>query len=125
MKSFQTNRRINRSNDTQIALSFQLVATAKRAKFGSIVLADDLGMVVAAAGPKNMCEQMAAVSPMLAAESKTWHGSVKTRKGRIRLSVAPIRVDSMQLYLCASQGDKALITRELFTGGQGISRILA
>ena len=125
MTAMQTNRRVNRSDDTQIALSYQLAATAARAKFGDIVLADDLGLVIAAAGRKNMCERLAAVSPMLASSEKTWHGSVKTSKGNIRISIAPVRVGSMQLYLCASEGEKSAITRELFTSGCGISRILA
>ena len=125
MKTFQLNRRVNRSNDAQIALSFQLAATAERAQFGAIVLADDLGLVVAAAGKKSMCEQMAAVSPMLASADKAWHGSVKTSKGKVRLSVAPIRIGSMQLYLCASEGEESAVTRELFAGGRGVTRILA
>ena len=125
MTTMQTNRRVNRSDDTQIALSYQLAATAARAKFGDIVLADDLGLIIAAAGRKNMCERLAAVSPMLASTEKTWHGSVKTSKGNVRISIAPVRVNDMQLYLCASEGEEATITRELFTGGCGISRILA
>ncbi len=125
MKTLQLNRRVNRSEDAQIALSFQLAATAARAKFGSIVLADDLGLVVAAAGPKNMCEHMAAMSPILAATDKAWHGTVKTSKGLVRLSVAPVRVGSTQLYLCASEGEETAITRELFASGKGVTRILA
>ncbi len=125
MEPIQTNRRLNRSEDIQVALSFQLAATAERAKFESIVLADDLGLVVAAAGRKSMCEQMAAVSPMLASNKRSWHGSVKTNKGQVRLSIAPVSVGKMKLYLCACNGDEAGITRELFNGGQGISRILA
>jgi hypothetical protein len=124
MKSNQMNRRINRSEDIQVALSFQLAATAKKAKFGSIVLADDLGLVVAAAGRKSTCEQMAAVSPMLVAK-EGGPCTIKNTKGSILLSVEPVHMGCMQLYLCASEGEESAATHELHVGVQGITRILA
>ncbi len=124
MESIQANRRINRSEDIQVALSFQLAATAKKAKFGSIVLADDLGLVIAAAGRKSVCEQMAAVSPMLVAK-EGGACTIKNTKGSVLLSIAPIHIGPMQLYLCASEGEAAAAVQELHSGVVGITRILA
>ena len=126
MHTLRINRRKNRSNDVQVALSFQLAATARRAKFSSIVLADELGMVISAFGHKETCEKMAAYAPILTNRSKTFHGSVRAQRGEeVRLSVAPLTLHASTLYLCAAEGDIEDITRELFTGGRGISRILA
>lgn len=125
MKLANVNRRKNRSNDVQVALSFQLAATARRAHFPAIVLADELGLVVAQIGCKRTCERMAAVAPLLTARNKTFHGTVDAGKKTMRLSVAPVTVHGTLLYLCAQEGDEQEITRELFTGGLGVSRILA
>ena len=125
MNTISSERRQNRSDDIQAALTNQLAASAKRAKFSAMVLADDLGMVVATTGNKSVCEQMAAISPVLAPDMKSWRGAVETNKGTVQLTVAPIRVQDMQLYLTASEGKKAqVITREMFVSGKGVSRIL-
>ena len=124
MPTGPSDRRQNRSHNIHDALSNQLAASAERAKFSAMVLADDLGLVVATAGNKGVCEQMAALSPLLAPGMKSWHGAVETNKGRVRLSVAPVRIDNTLLYLSASEGKQSQITRELFTSGKGISRIL-
>ncbi len=124
-KTAGINRRINRSSDVQVALSFQLAATAKRANFPAIVLADELGLVVSGVGSKRTCEKMAALAPMLTSRSKTFHGNIKTAGRQLRLSVAPLKIDGARLFLCAAEGDEEEITRELFNGGLGVSRILA
>jgi hypothetical protein len=36
-----------------------------------------------------------------------------------------VNINGALLYLCAVEGDETEITRELFTGGLGVSRILA
>ena len=125
MERAQINRRKNRSSDVQVALSFQLAATARRAKFTALVLADELGLVVAAVGHKPTGEKMAALAPMLTARTRTFHGSMKTSTGPVRVSIAPVSMEGVRLYLCAAEGEAAEITRELFTGGLGVTRILA
>lgn len=123
MKPGTPDRRRNRSENVLDALSCQLAASAKRARFSAMVLADDYGLIIANTGNKGVCEQLAAVSPLLARNMKPWHGNVETSKGKVRLSVAPIRVDDMRLYLTASEGKESRITGELFTSGKGVTRI--
>ena len=124
MNRVPTDRRLNRSEEIHAALSLQLAASAKRANFSAMVLADELGLVFATAGNRDICEQMAALSPILAQDMKTWHGTVKTNKGKVRLSVAPVRVEKGLLYLSAVEGRTSCITREIFMSGRGVSRIL-
>ena len=125
MTTNQEDRRINRSNDIQVALSFQLAAAARRAKFSSIALADDLGTVIAAAGNKDVCEHMAAFSPILASgTSDPWQGSIDTDTGEVRASIAQVVVGSSRLYLSAAGGRRASAQKVLSSSGNGVSRIL-
>ncbi len=118
------NRRVKRSDNIQEALNLQLTATAKRANFGSLVLADDRGLLVASTTKKKVSEQMAALSPKLAPGLNTWHGRVHTNAGKLRLSIAPFRFGEGLLYLSALGGVSSSISRELFMSGLGVSRIL-
>ena len=125
MKSNPSDRRINRSDDIQVALSFQLAAAARSAKFSSIALADDLGTVIAAAGNKDVCEHMAAFSPILAGEAPhPWQGSINTESGEVRAAIAELVVGSSRLYLSAAGGRRASAEKVLSSSGLGVSRIL-
>ena len=118
------DRRRRRSDDIQKALSYQLSTSAERALFNSIVLADESGLVMAWSGNDGLCEQMAAISPLLARCMKPWQGDVETNIGKVRLSIAPLSVNGCQLFIAAVAGKKSDIARELFRSGQGVSRIL-
>ena len=119
-----SNQRGKRSNDVMEALSLQLKSAAKRANFDSIVLGDDLGLVLAEAGDSNDNEELAALSPILVPELVSWRGQVKTKKGKVRISIAPMRIGDSRLYLTATGGDAKSVSRELFKSGLGVARIL-
>lgn len=126
MATNESNRRVNRSNDIQLALSFQLAEAARRAKFSSIALADDLGTVIAAAGNKDICEHMAAFSPILTSrEAATWSGSITTDFGEVRAAITPLLVDGSRLYLSAAGGKESAAHAVLSKSGCGVSRILS
>ncbi len=124
MSDYFPDRRTSRSSRIHEALELQLKASARRAGFSSIVLADDVGLVVAAAGNKSLSEHLAAISPGLASNMKTYHGRVLTNRGRVRLSVAPMKFENSCLYLSATEGTGPAIPKELFTSGLGVVRIL-
>jgi hypothetical protein len=121
----QIERRMNRSEDVQVALAFQLAAAQERAQFSSIALSDELGTVIAAAGDKSVCEHMAAFSPIVVNNTKTWKGSVLTGAGKVRAYVKPVVVGSCTLYISASDGKWMSVNRELDKSGVGVRRILA
>jgi hypothetical protein len=123
--STQLERRINRSDDVQVALAFQLAASQERARFSSIALSDELGTVIAAAGDKQVCEHMAALSPIVVDDQDLWKGSVKTETGDVRAYVKPVVVSGCTLYLSAAEGKRLAVNRELSTSGEGVARILA
>jgi hypothetical protein len=118
------NRRTRRSVNVTRALTLQLDAAAERAAFDTLVLGDELGMVMAHSGKASIGEQLAALSPLLAPDKSPWHGRVKTAKGELFVSVAPIRVGENRLYLSATGGHGQTVPRELFKSGLGVARIL-
>ena len=125
MLSYFPDRRGQRSELIYEALQYQLGASARRAKFSSLVLADDAGLVVSAIGNKAISEHMAAISPGLTKHMRSWHGKIATNRGKVRLSVTPVRFEDNLLYLSATEGLANAIPRELFWSGLGVLRILS
>lgn len=118
-------RRHRRSDNICEAIEMQLMASAERAAFGPMVVGDASGFMIASSGNRNLCEQMAAMSPSLVKGFRTWHGRVLTEKGEVRLSVSPFRFDDSLLYISALGGVGPEIPRELFMSGLGVVRILS
>ena len=125
MLSHFPDRRGQRSELIYQALQYQLGASARRAKFSSLVLADDAGLVVSSTGNKAISEHLAAISPELTKNMRAWHGKISTNRGKVLLSVAPVRFESSLLYLSATEGLCKAIPKELFRSGLGVVRILS
>ncbi len=125
MTTLDLERRSKRSEILYEALALQLGASAKRARFSSLVLADDAGLVVQSAGNEAISEHLAAISPGLAKMMMPWHGKVTTNRGEVRLTIAPFKNDGNPMYLCATEGLPDKIPKELFKTGLGIVRILS
>ncbi len=124
METQKTERRINRSDNIHVALSLQLAASAERAGFHAVVLADEDGFVFATGGNRDICEEMAAQSPELADGMKPWHGTLDTRSGEVLFSVTPLRIGERVFYLSMAEGDTFHILKEIRESSSGVSRIL-
>ena len=118
-------RRINRSNEMPKALELQLVASSERAQFNSLSLAEEHGLLVAAAGDPAEWDEIAALSPHIAGHSSLWHGQVRTSEGPKLLTVALVESDQSRLYLAAVGGRLSAIVPELLLSCKGVHRILA
>ena len=122
----QEERRTNRSDNIFCALELQLAATARRARFSSIVLTEEQGLTVASTGNAGEVEEIAAMSPQLAPGGRIWQGKIRNDDGGSRLvTVAPIQSDTSKLFICAVGGNSSIITSALLRGGQGVKRILS
>jgi hypothetical protein len=122
----QQERRVSRSDNLYEALELQLAATARRARFTSIILTDEQGLTVASCGNAGEAEDIAVLSPQLAPGGSLWQGKIRSGEGMNRLvTVAPFNSDAGRLFLCAVGGIGSCITSELLMGGRGVSRILA
>lgn len=118
------DRRRNRSSFYKRAIELQLQAVADCGNFDSLVLADELGMVVAATGDRDRAEYLAAILPRLMDGKDVWQGEVSNRKERLEVSVAQVDVEYGSFYLTAVGEWKSDTLQDLAYTGQGIRRIL-
>lgn len=121
----QEERRRNRSNDLAIALGLQLHYSVTRARFKSLVLSEELGLLVAAAGERSELEELAALAPVLAGDHRYWQGIVKTTAGRECVTVARVDTAFGTFYLTGVAGKASAVLSELLQSGQGVARIVS
>jgi hypothetical protein len=121
----QVERRVRRSQEMGQALELQIAATVKRARFESLALAEECGFLVAGSGDPEMIQEMAALAPHLAGNSRYWQGNAPITKGEQRLSVALVQTPLGKLYLCGVGGKIGTIWSELRQGCQGVTRIVS
>ncbi len=120
--SFQiADRRTKRSPKSNEALRFQLERTLDRGGLEALVLADAGGFVVAEAGEAGVCEELAAVAPLLAKTILGMRLPPLLRGGEV--VVRPIAMSGQELYLAALGGGVA--RDALLTNSEtGVRRIL-
>jgi len=117
-------RRHKRSRNTHTALGLQLASCAERAQLSALILAEDQGLPVAAAGKFEEAEEIAAMAPSLARDSGCWHGSVQTAEGIKSVTVCPVPTELGRLFLCAVGSVGSSVDTELIRSGVGVRRIL-
>jgi hypothetical protein len=121
----QCERRRNRSEDLSEALGLQLASAATRANFSALVLAEERGLLVAGSGEAGQIEEIAALAPHLAGQSRYWQGKVETTSGLRLVSVAIVETPLGVFYLGGVDGNVSAIWAELRQGSQGVARIVS
>ena len=121
----QSERRQKRSEDMATALGLQLVSTAARASFSSLVLAEELGLLVAGAGDETELEEIAAMAPLLAGESRFWQGQVETTAGHRLITVARVDTALGTFFLSGAAGKITSIWSEMRESSRGVARIVS
>ena len=121
----QEDRRRRRSQDLSEALELQIAATVQRGHFNSLALSEECGFLVAGVGDSAQVQELAALAPHLAGESRYWQGRAETIAGEDRLSVVLIETPLGRLYLCGAGGAVGSIWAELRNSGLGVTRILS
>ena len=119
-------RRNNRSYNVQEALELQLAETARRGSFSSVMLAENQGIPVAAAGNIAANEEICALAPSLVPGKRLWKGKIAIDNGPEKfVTIAPVKTEIGNLYLCGVGGDSSKVIAELLNTTHGINRILA
>ncbi len=118
-------RRQNRSQDLGLALELQLCSTAERASFGSLVLAEERGLMVAGAGKNDELEEIAALAPLLAGTSRFWQGRVDTTMGNRLITVVRVETALGTFYLSGTDGNIISIWSEMRHSSRGVARIVS
>jgi hypothetical protein len=121
----QQDRRTNRSHDLSQALELQIAATVKKGQFHTLALSEECGLVVAGCGDTAQVQELAALAPHLAGQSRYWQGRAETVLGERRLSVVLIETPLGKLYLCGTGGAIGSIWNELRQSGLGVARIMS
>jgi hypothetical protein len=119
------DRRRKRSQDPLVALHYQLAYTRNEEHLDAIVVADDCGIVVAAAGSWAACEELAAYAPILSHGAWSEPGARDTSRVaelRDQVDIKQVTVDGAKVLLC-SRG-KGTRAGAMDRAAAGVARIL-
>lgn len=114
-------RRARRSEQRDVALRFQIEHARDQARLEALVLADEDGIVVAESGDRAVCEELAAIAPLL---GRTLGMPMPPLLRGAEIAVRSVRVHGRPLYL-ASIGGTVARDALLSTSVRGVERILA
>jgi hypothetical protein len=113
-------RRTRRSDDTMMALHYQLAFARFQGEFEALVLTDAAGCLVAGAGPWPTCEMLAAFAPLFVGrppqrpENRVCPSDVEIRR---------VMIDGSEVLLCARGGGSARVP-SITRAASGCRRIL-
>ena len=121
--STRAERRKQRSDDTIVALHYQLARAKAEGALDAIVLADASGVVVAGAGAWVVCEELAAYAPLFAAEAGNDGLPPRVATLREGCEVRAMTAAGQPMLLCAlgGKGERARVTDAT---SNGVVRIL-
>lgn len=115
-------RRIRRSPHRDLALGFQLEHVRDKGRLEAIVLADDDGLALSAAGDPAVCRELAAVAPLMAKSILGIPMPPLLRGAEVAVRI--VHVHNQPLYL-ASVGGGVARDALLAHSMRGVQRILA
>ncbi len=122
MNWLREERRGRRSSARHEALRYQLEAARDRGRLEALVLADDGGILVSSAGESGVCEELAAIGPLMARAPLGMPLPPLLRGGEV--AVRPIHLHGQDLFLVALGGNVARDAL-LNHSTQGVHRILS
>jgi hypothetical protein len=105
MKQAEERRR-KRSNDPLVALHYQLASARQEGRLDAIVVADDGGLVVAAAGSWAVCEELAAYAPLIARSESDVPSASRIAEMRAKVDIKAVDVDGQTVLVCSQGGKK-------------------
>ena len=115
-------RRFRRSLHREIALGFQLTHVKDRGRLEALVLADADGLIVARAGEPAVCEELAAIAPLMSRSIMGMPLPPLLRGAEV--AVRLVHVHGQPLFL-ASVGGGVARDALLAHSMRGVERILA
>ncbi len=117
-----SERRHRRSHLSHLALRYQLEDVRASGGLEALVLADEAGMLVAAAGEAAVCEELAAVAPLMGRSPMGMPLPPLLRGAEV--AVRPLSLNGQELYLASVGGGvarDALLSHSM----AGVQRILS
>ncbi len=89
------------------------------------MLSDEHGLCLAASGPRDTCDEVAAKLPIIGRKAGDFQGVLLTPQGGFLAMLQRFFVDESELYLCAIGGDENLRARQIARSISGVARILS
>lgn len=114
-------RRVRRSDSRNTALRYQIEHARDRGRLEALVLADEQGLTLAEAGAGAVCEELAAIAPLM---GRTIGMPMPPMLLGADVAVRRIVLYGTSLYL-ASVGGTVARDALLATSQRGVERILA
>ena len=119
-----TERRVKRADDVAKALQYQLDACRSAAHAPAMVISDEHGLCLAAAGPRETCDEVAAELPLIGRKTREFEGVLLATGGGRRITMQRFDVRGDELYVGVIEGDESRIPAQLARSISGVSRIL-
>jgi len=117
-------RRQRRSDNTTLALHYQLDACRQTAKLDGLILSDEDGFCLAASGDPQACQEVAAQLPFIGRKVRDFEGVLLGTEGGWRICMHRFGVPDGELYLCAIGAAGTERDRQLARSRGGVRRIL-
>lgn len=117
-------RRRRRSQNITRALRYQLDACQGDARLDGMVLSDEDGLTLAAAGDDRTCDEVAAHLPLIGRKVESFEGVLLSSHQGMEVAIRRFRVFGSDLYLAAIGGRAAQRKKQLSRSRRGVARIL-
>ena len=117
-------RRRRRSDNTTLALHYQLDSGRKAARLDGLVLSDADGFCLASSGDPEACQEVAARLPFIGRKVPEFEGVLLGTESGWRIHMKRMAVGGAELYLCAIGNHTPTGDKEMARTGGGVRRIL-
>lgn len=117
-------RRRRRSINTTQALCYQLDACRRSAGLQGMVLSDEDGVCLAAAGDTDACDEVAARMPLVGRKVPTFDGVLFSAESNWSVTMRRFEMFGADLYMCAIGGDEITRDHQVDQSIDGAERIL-
>ena len=117
-------RRRRRSENTTLALHYQLDSGRKAARLDGFVLSDEDGFCLASSGDPEACQEVAARLPFIGRKVPEFEGVLLGTESGWRIRMKRMAVGGAELYLCAIGNHATVGDKEMARMGGGVRRIL-
>ena len=117
-------RRHRRSDNTTLALHYQLEACRQAARLDGLVLSDEDGFCLASSGDPQACHEVAAQLPFIGRKVGEFEGVLLGTEGGWKIRMQRFGVTGGQLFLCAIGAGGPQRDRQLARSRGAVRRIL-
>lgn len=124
MKKIPRDKRQLRSDNTTLALHYQLEHSRAAARLEGMVLSDQDGFCLASSGDPEACQEVAARLPIIGRKVAEFEGILFSAETGWQIRMETIHVAGTDLYLCAI-GNQPEAERVMSRSEFGVRRILS